>query len=117
MCIRDRGANVRTAGLLLLLASPLLTGATIAAARSRSALGFGDLLRGGISEYGPLLRMLLWSVIPLGIAIAIMAMGFGVNEKLHEHAILASDVDTGRNIAIGIGALLLICLLYTSRCV
>lgn len=102
------GANVRTAGLLLLLASPLLTGATIAAARSRSALGFGDLLRGGISEYGPLLRMLLWSVIPLGIAIAILAMGFGVNEKLHEHAILASDVDTGRNIAIGIGALLLI---------
>ena len=102
------GANVRSAGLLLLLASPLLTGATIAAARSRSPLGFGDLLRDGISEYGPMLRLLLWTVIPLGIAAAIMAMGFGMNEKLHEHAVLASDVDTGRNIATGIGVLLLL---------
>ena len=102
------GADIRTAGLLLLLASPLLAGATVAAARSRSPLGFGDLLRGGISEYGPMLRLLLWSAIPLGIAVAIMAMGFGVNEKLHDHAILASDVAFGRNIAIGIGALLVV---------
>ena len=41
--------------LLMLLLSPLLAGATVTAARSRAPLGFGDLLRGGIGDYGPML--------------------------------------------------------------
>ena len=102
------GANVRTAGFLLVLISPLLTAATVVAARSRSALGFGDLLRGSMGEYGPMLRLLLWSVLPLGVAVAAMAVGFGINDKLHEHAILAADLDTGNHVVFGIGALLLV---------
>ncbi|MDE2407782.1 MAG: hypothetical protein KGL91_07960 [Xanthomonadaceae bacterium] len=102
------GSNVRVAGLLMLLASPLLSAATVVAARSRAALGFGELLRGAIGEFWPMLRLLLWSVLPLGTAIAVMAMGFGINEKMHEHAILAADVDFGRNLAIGIGVILLV---------
>ena len=63
------GASSMGAGLLMLVLSPLLVGATVSAIRARTRLGFGDLLRGGIGEYGPMLRMLLWSAVPLGIAL------------------------------------------------
>ena len=94
--------------LLMLLLSPLLAGATVAAARSRAPLGFGDLLRGGVGDYGPMLRLLLWSVIPLGVAAAILMGAIGFNEKAHEHAILATDVERGRNIAMAVGGILLL---------
>ena len=102
------GESIWAGGILMLLLSPLLAGATVAAARSRAAPGFGDLLRGGIGEYGPMLRLLLWSAVPLGVAAAILAGAVGANEKMHEHAILAADVDRGRTIALAIGALLLV---------
>ena len=97
------GESVSIAALLMLLLSPLLAGATVAAARSRTRLGFGDLLRGAITEYGPMLRMLLWSIVPIGFALLVMTMIVGGNEKAHEHAIRASELDTGRNIDAGFG--------------
>lgn len=100
------GESVTIAAILMLLLSPLLAGATVAAARSRTRLGFGELLRGAVSEYGPMLRMLVWSIVPLGFALLVMTMIFGANEKAHEHAILASELDTGRNLAIVVGGLL-----------
>ena len=98
--------GIRFATILMLLLAPLLAGATIAATRSKETLGFGDLLRGGISEYGPMLRMLIWSVIPLGIAVAAMMGIMGFNESAHEHAVLASDLDIGRRIALIVGGVL-----------
>jgi hypothetical protein len=53
---------------LTLLLSPLLTGAAITAARAPAPLGFAALAAGGVREYGRLLRMLLWAVVPLGVA-------------------------------------------------
>src|SRR5690606_18358164 len=98
--------GIRFATLLMLLLAPLLAGATIAAARSRATLGFGDLLRGGIGEYGPMLRMLIWSVIPLGIAILAAVMIMGVNETANAQAILASELDTGRRVGLIVGGVL-----------
>ena len=98
--------GIQLATLLMLLLSPLLAGATVAAARTRTTLGFGDLLRGGISEYGPMLRMLIWSVIPLGIAVAAMAGITAANASAHENAVLASELDTGRRIALLVGGTL-----------
>ena len=52
----------------------------------------GELLHGGFAEYGRMLRMLLWSIVPLGIAFAI---GGGLSAALDtqtESAILASEV-------------------------
>lgn len=102
------GESNTIATVLMLLLSPLLAGATVAAARSRMTLGFGDLLRGAISEYGPMLRMLAWSVIPLGFALLVMSVIIGANEKAHEHATLASELATGRNIGFWLGGLLFV---------
>ena len=99
-------AGIQFATLLMLLVSPLLAGATVAAARSRETLGFGALLRGGISEYGPMLRMLIWSVIPLGSALLAAMIIMGVNETANAHAVLASELDTGRRIGLIVGGIL-----------
>jgi hypothetical protein len=102
------GESTTIAAILMLLLSPLLAGATIAAIRSRTRPGFGDLLRGAIAEYGPMLRMLVWSVVPLGAALLVMSVIIGANESAHEHAIDGSGVATGRNIAFGVGAVLFV---------
>ncbi|RZA22107.1 MAG: hypothetical protein EOP93_01165 [Lysobacteraceae bacterium] len=106
MSLLREGSLVAT--VLMLLLSPLLAGAAVTASRSYERLGFGDLLRGGLSEYGPMLRMLVWSIIPLGVALLVMTMIIGGNEKAHEHAILASGAETGRNIAFVVGGLLFV---------
>ena len=102
------GANVRIAAALMLLLSPLLVGATLVASRSAVRLGFGDLLRGAIGEYWPLLRLLLWSILPLGAAVALYGALAGIGGKANEHAILASSVCHWNDAAIVVGAVLLV---------
>ena len=102
------GESAMIATILMLLLSPLLAGATVAAARSRSTPGFGDLLRGAISEYGPMLRMLIWSVVPFGVALVAMSLLTVANEGAHEHATVASEAGTTRNIIFAIGGLLFV---------
>jgi hypothetical protein len=102
------GQSSTIAAVLMLLLSPLLAGATVAAARARATLGFGDLLRGALSEYGPMVRMLAWSVIPLGFALLVMTVIIGANEKAHEQAVLASEIETGRTIALWVGGVLFV---------
>lgn len=102
------GESTMVGTILMLLLSPLLAGATVAAIRSRARLGFGDLLRGAVGEYGPMLRMLLWSAIPLGLALMVMSVILGANESAHEHAIEGSGVATGRTVAFVVGAVLFV---------
>ena len=90
--------NFALAALAMLLLSPWLGGMVVASLRAGRRLGFGDLVRGGVTEYGRLLRMLLWSVIPLGIAIAIGAGVMGAMHKSTEQAILASEVQDAARI-------------------
>ena len=87
------GASSMGAGLLMLVLSPLLVGATVSAIRARTRLGFGDLLRGGIGEYGPMLRMLLWSAVPLGIALAAGSGILAANAAAHKQAVVAAELD------------------------
>lgn len=95
-------------GVLMLLLSPWLAGAAVTASRAPARLGFGDLLRGGLAEYGPMLRILLWSAIPLGLALLVMSMILGANERAHEHAVIASEASTGRSIGLIVGAVLFV---------
>ncbi|GHC07375.1 hypothetical protein [Thermomonas carbonis] len=102
------GESTTIAAILMLLLSPLLAGATIAAIRSRTRPGFGDLLRGAVAEYGPMLRMLVWSVVPLGLALLVMSMILGANESAHADAIDGSGLASGRKIALLVGAVLFV---------
>ena len=102
------GESTMIGAILMLLLSPLLGGATLTAIRSRSRPGFGDLLRGALSEYGPLLRMLLWSAIPLGLALLVMSVIIGANESAHEDAIVGAGLDTGRTVAFVVGGVLFV---------
>lgn len=79
--------------VLMLLLSPWLTGMVVAAMRSGRRLGFGELIRGGLAEYWRLLRMMIWSLLPLGIALAVGGGILGALKDGTENATLASEVD------------------------
>lgn len=84
--------------LLMLLLAPWLTGMVVASLRAGRRLGFGELVHGGLSEYWRMLRMMLWSLIPLGIALAIGGGVMGALGSRADDAILAADADAaGRN--------------------
>jgi len=89
------------AGIVLtLLLSPLLSGLVVTAARAPAPLGFGPLLTGAFSEYGRMLRMLLWSIVPLGVALAIGAGALKLADKHAAKAILEADADLVRHLAL-----------------
>ena len=76
-----------------LLVSPLLSGMAATAARFDGTPGFRALVSGGINEYPRMLRMLVWSVIPLGLAVA---LGGAALDAAGEHArtvIAEADAD------------------------
>lgn len=79
---------------LTLLLSPLLTGAAITAARAPAPLGFAALGAGGVHEYGRLLRMLLWAVVPLGVAVFLGAMAVGAADEHAAGSVLESSANT-----------------------
>ncbi|MCC7596681.1 hypothetical protein IGS61_04230 [Janthinobacterium sp. FW305-129] len=89
-----------TGAILALLLSPLLSGLVVTAARAPAALGFGPLLTGAFGEYGRMLRMLLWSIVPLGVALAIGAGALKLADKHAAKAILEADADLARHLAL-----------------
>lgn len=109
----NSGTLVNTAvllgGLVSLLLSPWLTGTVLVAARASQPLGFGVLIQGGLREYGPLLRLLLWGLVPLGLALAVAGGLSGLAADRAERAILESSADLGNRLALlgGAAALLL----------
>ncbi len=85
---------------LTLLLSPLLSGLVVTAARAPAPPGFGALLTGAFSEYGRMLRMLLWSIVPLGVALAIGAGALKLADRHAAAAILETDADLARHLAL-----------------
>ena len=108
--MREQLQGITLAGVVAtaisLLLSPWLTGMVVASIRERGSLGMGELAHGGLSEYGRMLRMLLWSTVPMGIAIGIGAATFGVLGKQAEAAVLASEAERASNIGLGVLAVL-----------
>jgi hypothetical protein len=111
MTVADLAANASRNGaaisqaaiaaiVLTLLLSPLLSGLVVTAARAPAPPGFGALLTGAISEYGRMLRMLLWSIVPLGVALAIGAGALKLADRHAATAILEADADLARHLAL-----------------
>lgn len=93
--------------IVTLLISPLLSGMAASAARSPATLGFGALTAGGLAEYPRMLRMLLWSAVPLGIAAALGSAAMDAAGEYGEAAILESSADLAANLALALTVLLL----------
>ncbi|WP_409026992.1 hypothetical protein OX462_21170 [Janthinobacterium sp. SUN098] len=93
---------------LTLLLSPLLSSLVVTAARAPAPPGFGALLTGAFSEYGRMLRMLLWSIVPLGVALAIGAGALKLADKHAATAILEADADLARHLALLLMGVLLL---------
>lgn len=104
------GINVAAifATLLTLLLSPWLTGMVVASIRAGRRLGMGELLHGGLNEYGRMFRMLLWSILPLGIAIGLGVAALHLADKHTENAILASQADNAKRIGLIVLVLLFV---------
>ena len=94
------------AAVITALLSPWLTGMVVASIRARRSLGMGELAHGGLSEYGRMFRMLLWSILPVGIAIGIGAAVSAALGSQVEDAILASEAARGSNIGMGVAVVL-----------
>lgn len=77
--------------LFSLLLSPWLTGTVFVAVRAHTVPGFTALLVGGLKEYGRFFRLLLWALVPMGIAIAIYLGLSHLADTYAEKAILESD--------------------------
>lgn len=96
------------AALLMLLVSPWLTGMIVASLRAGRRLGFGELVHGGLTEYWRMLRMLLWSMIPIGIALAVAAGLMHLADKTTEQAILSSEVSNASRMAMIVAAIVFV---------
>jgi len=102
------GGAGTVAGVLLVFLFPLLNAMFAAAARSPRVLHFGELLHAGLSDYGPMLRLVLFALVPLGIALGLGAVASKAAHRYGEHAILSADADLVKGIAIGVGVLLFV---------
>jgi hypothetical protein len=102
------GAGAGVALVMTLLASPLLTGMTVAAARAPERLGFMALLAGGAAEYARMFRMLIWAVVPLAIAFGLASVAFHFSDRTAETAILETDASRAARWAMLAAVLLLL---------
>lgn len=93
--------NSAVLALLITLAFlPWLTGMIIVAARVRRPPGFRALFEGGFLQYGRMIRMLVWSLIPLGIAAGLGRGALALAHHRADAAILQSQADLEHRIAV-----------------
>jgi hypothetical protein len=85
------GGAASLATLLTFLLSPLLAGASLAAARADQPLGFAALLQEGIAWYGRMFRMLVVSLLPLAAVGAVASIAFHGAHKYGDRAIFESQ--------------------------
>jgi hypothetical protein len=104
------GAAIVSA-LVTMLLWPFLTAMIVTISAEAPPLGFIALLQGGVRAYGRMLRMLLWSLVPFGIAGAIGGVAMRVAKKMGETAVLQSSADHAHTAA----TVLLIALLVVAH--
>ena len=110
--MKNQEGAINAAGLvgvaLTLLLSPWLTGMVVASIRAGQSLRFGNLLQFGLREYGRMARMLLWAVVPLGVAFGLSAPVSKWAQHQGETAILQANADNASLIAMIVMAVLVV---------
>ncbi len=94
--------------VITLLLSLFLTGMVLTAVRSARRARLGELMRGGLSQYWRMLRLMLWGLVLYAIAGGVGAGLFKLAATNAEHAVLQSDADFGRLLATIAVAVLLV---------
>jgi len=101
-----------TAGVLALavtlLLAPFLSAMAAGAARAPTTPSVRELVAGGLSGYPRMLRMLVWSVVPLGLAAALGGVAMEAAGDHAANAITAADAALWSNLATLLTALLLV---------
>jgi hypothetical protein len=87
---------------------PLLTAMIVSGAADARPAGYVPLLQGGIRSYGRMLRMLLWSLVPFGLAGAIGGGALRLAKNIGEKAILQSSADHAHAAALTLLIVLLV---------
>jgi len=101
--------GIAIAAVIALLAGiPFLNAMFVGASRSDQALPLGALLVAGLADYGPMLRLMLVSLLPLGIALGLGALVMKGVHRYADRAILESDADTATRAAEALAALLFV---------
>jgi hypothetical protein len=96
------------AAIALLAGIPFLNAMFVGASRSDQPLPLGALLHAGLAEYGPMLRLMFVSLIPLGIALGLGALAMKGVHKYVEQVILQSDAQTAMRAGQALAALLFV---------
>lgn len=104
------GAMALVATLLL---APFLSGMTATAARASATPGFRDLVAGGLTQYPRMLRMQLFSLIPLGLALALGGIAMDAADQQAANAIAATDASLAGVLALT-GSVLLFALAHAT---
>lgn len=79
--------------LLTLLMSPFLDGMAVGSGRAARTLGFGALLQNGWIEYGRMFRVMLWSLLPYAVVVALAGAGMHLADRHADQAVLESQAD------------------------
>ncbi|UUZ50047.1 hypothetical protein LP420_08415 [Massilia sp. B-10] len=93
--------------IVTLLLAPFLSAMAAMAARAPGTPGWRELVADGLADYPRMLRMLVWSVVPLGLA---AALGSAAIDAASEHglsAITAADASLWSTLAMVLTGVLL----------
>ncbi len=102
------GGAAALALLLTLILLPFLDGMIIGSARVRRTLSFSMLLQSGLVEYGRMLRVMLWSLLPYLVAAALAAAALHLAREQASLAVLQSRATDGLRVAYGMTVVLFV---------
>ncbi|GGD51182.1 hypothetical protein [Pseudoxanthomonas indica] len=94
------GFGVVVSGVLSVLLMPWLTGVMLAGIRLGKAGRLATIAGEGMREYGRQLRLMIWSLLPLGIALGLGAWWMNIASSHADEAILASVAERGQRWAL-----------------
>ncbi len=87
-------------GLLMTLAlSPMLDGMIVGSGRAGRRLGFAELLRSGLVEYGRMFRLMLWSLLPYLAVVGVAMIGSQLAADHADKAVLQAQADRWASVA------------------
>jgi hypothetical protein len=93
------GGSLLIGLVLTLLLASWLNGMVVASGRAGRSLSFGQLLHGGLMEYGRMFRLMLWSLLPFAIVIGGAHGIFDAASDRIDTAVLESQADASQHAA------------------